>query len=302
MLNSAPRLRLDNSQSKATRDTNTDVNRLVISPITSVAAKPFTAGVPKKNRKAHETTVVTCVSTSVSKAFENPAASAAAGGLAAAQLLANALENQHIAIHRHTDGEDHAGDSRQRQHRAEARQCGDQQHAVEQQRERRIGARPTVVKQHDRHHCRQSGRACLHSVANRIRAEGRLHRPRLHDFDGRGQRAGAQVHREILRLLEIARAANLARVANRVLNHRDAENLLIEHDRRTPPDVGPRVLLESRGRVLAQRERGDRLAHAIRGDTRVAQVRAPDDGPAARQQYQVCRPSAAGRVASSFRS
>src|SRR5882724_8684213 len=47
MLNSAVRLRLDNSQSNAIRETNTDVNRLVVSPITSVAANPFTAGVPK---------------------------------------------------------------------------------------------------------------------------------------------------------------------------------------------------------------------------------------------------------------
>jgi hypothetical protein len=49
----------DNSQSKTTRDANTDVNRLVIRPITSVTANPFTAGVPRKNRKAQDTTVVT---------------------------------------------------------------------------------------------------------------------------------------------------------------------------------------------------------------------------------------------------
>jgi hypothetical protein len=53
------------------------VNRFVINPITRVSANPFTAGVPKKNRKRHETTVVTWVSTSVAKALENPAASAA---------------------------------------------------------------------------------------------------------------------------------------------------------------------------------------------------------------------------------
>ena len=74
MLNSAVRLRLNNSQSNAVRETNTDVNKLVVSPMTRVAANPFTAGVPKKNRKAHETTVVTWVSTRVAKAFENPAA------------------------------------------------------------------------------------------------------------------------------------------------------------------------------------------------------------------------------------
>jgi hypothetical protein len=76
MLNSGLPLCLDTSQSKATRETNTDVNRLVVRPITRVAAKPFTAGVPKKNKNAQNTTVVTWVSMSLAKAFENPAASA----------------------------------------------------------------------------------------------------------------------------------------------------------------------------------------------------------------------------------
>src|SRR5580693_8784840 len=88
MLNCAARVgmdgaRRDSSQSNATRETNTDVNRFVTRPITSVAAKPFTAGVPKKKRKAHETTVVTCVSTRVAKALEKPAESAAAADLPA---------------------------------------------------------------------------------------------------------------------------------------------------------------------------------------------------------------------------
>jgi hypothetical protein len=46
MLNSALRLRLDNPQSKANRETNTDVNRLVVRPTTRVVANPFTAEVP----------------------------------------------------------------------------------------------------------------------------------------------------------------------------------------------------------------------------------------------------------------
>src|SRR5579872_1006939 len=59
MLKSGLRLCLDNSQSKATLETNTDVNRFVVRPMTRVVANPFTAGVPKKNRKTQETTVVT---------------------------------------------------------------------------------------------------------------------------------------------------------------------------------------------------------------------------------------------------
>ena len=39
--------------------------------------------------------------------------------LAGPQFLADALEDQHVRIHRHTDGQDHAGDARQRQRRVE---------------------------------------------------------------------------------------------------------------------------------------------------------------------------------------
>src|SRR5215472_13127790 len=41
------------------------------------------------------------------------------GGLARAQLFADALEDQNVGIHGHTYGEDYAGDTRQRQNRAE---------------------------------------------------------------------------------------------------------------------------------------------------------------------------------------
>jgi hypothetical protein len=58
-LNLATRPCIANSQSNATRETNTDVNRLVISPRTSVVANPFTGGVPKRKRNMHDTTVVT---------------------------------------------------------------------------------------------------------------------------------------------------------------------------------------------------------------------------------------------------
>ena len=58
-LNLAVRPCIANSQSKAIRETNTEVNKLVVSPRTSVVANPLTGGVPKRNKKIHDTTVVT---------------------------------------------------------------------------------------------------------------------------------------------------------------------------------------------------------------------------------------------------
>src|SRR6266436_4518698 len=85
--------------------------------------------------------------------------------------------------------------------------------------------------------------------------------PLMRYFDSRGQSAGAQVDREVRGLLATSGAANLSGVANDLFNDRNAENLLVEHERRTFADVGPGVLLEARGRILAQRERSDRLLH-----------------------------------------
>src|SRR4029078_7002255 len=55
------------SQSKMVLETKTAVKRLAINPITNVTANPLTGPVPNRNRKAQETTVVTCVSIMVRK-------------------------------------------------------------------------------------------------------------------------------------------------------------------------------------------------------------------------------------------
>ena len=55
-----------------TRETNTAVNIENANPMTSVTAKPLTGPVPYVKRKNAETIVVTCVSTIVPKARENP--------------------------------------------------------------------------------------------------------------------------------------------------------------------------------------------------------------------------------------
>src|SRR5438309_5989692 len=58
-------------------DTNTAVNTLAIKPIVNVTANPRTGPSPNKNRKAHETTVVTWVSTMVHHALLKPFSTAA---------------------------------------------------------------------------------------------------------------------------------------------------------------------------------------------------------------------------------
>ncbi len=138
---------------------------------------------------------------------------------------------------RHPDGEDRSRHTGQRQHSSEARERGDQQHPVQQQRKRCVGSRTPVINQHDDYDRREAGGARLHAMADGVRAERGFNGEFLDDFDGRRQRARTQVNCEILRLGETVRAANLAGVPDGVLNHRRAQNLPVENDRGTVSDV-----------------------------------------------------------------
>ena len=68
MLSTSPRSLWLRTQSKITRETKTAVNKLANKPKVSVTANPFTGPVPKMNRIAADTIVVTCVSTMVIQA------------------------------------------------------------------------------------------------------------------------------------------------------------------------------------------------------------------------------------------
>ena len=61
--------------------------------------------------------------------------------LAVSQLFANALEDQHVGVHAHTDGQDHAGNSRQGQRRSAESQESQQDHQVQEQCQVGVDAR-----------------------------------------------------------------------------------------------------------------------------------------------------------------
>ncbi len=114
----------------------------------SVTAKPLTGPVPNWNRKIAEMTIVMCVSMIVAKAFEKPFSIAVFGARPAAQLLADALEDQHVRVDRHADRQDEAGDARQRQRGLEERHGAGEQDRVQEQREHGVPAGAPVVDDH----------------------------------------------------------------------------------------------------------------------------------------------------------
>ena len=83
-----------------------------------------------------------------------------------AQFLTDAGENQHVGVHRHTDGEHDTRNTRQCQRRTNQRHEGDQQHQVGRQRHDRNHAEDAVIENHEQHDQRETELHGFHPEAN----------------------------------------------------------------------------------------------------------------------------------------
>src|SRR6266513_122722 len=101
------------------------------------------------------------------------------GRFACAQLLANALEDKHVRVNAHTDCQDHAGNSRQRERRSTEAEEPEQNYKIQDQRQIGIHARKAVVNQHEYQYCGHTHDRGLYAVTNGIGAQRRPHRPLL---------------------------------------------------------------------------------------------------------------------------
>ena len=126
--------RRDSTSSNIVRETNTAVNTFDSSPKDSVVAKPRIGPVPNWNRNAAAMSDATCVSRMVRKTRSKPAATACFAPLAVRQLFLDALEDQHVRVDAHADGQDEAGDARQRHRRADVGHEPEQDHQVHDDR------------------------------------------------------------------------------------------------------------------------------------------------------------------------
>ena len=109
------------------------VKTVVTMPMAKVTAKPFTGPEPSKNSTAAAISVVTLVSMIVASALGETGVDRLDHRAPAASLLADALIDQHVGVHRHADGQHDAGDAGQSQRRAEQRQDRDDHRHVERQ-------------------------------------------------------------------------------------------------------------------------------------------------------------------------
>src|ERR1035438_4666749 len=197
--------------------------------------------------------------------------------LAGAQFLADAFENQHIGIHRHTDGQNDSGDTGQGQDSMEVRHCRQQDNSIERQRQHRVDARALIVDQHDGDHGHQSGEAGDDAGVNVIGAQRRSDGALLVINHARRQRTGTQVAREIDAFFFTAQTGDASRVLDLGLNGGHADDLVVQNDCQFVADVGFGVTAETAAAILGEAEIGFPLAELILAGTRVAHLAAGDD-------------------------
>ena len=117
------------------------------------------------------------------KRLGEPGRECCADGLTCPQFLADALENQHVAVNRHTYRQDQARDSRHGQDRPKTRERGEKQQSVQSQCEGRVRTSPAVLKQHGQNDRCQTSRTSYQAAMHRIGAQRCFHSMLLQQFD-----------------------------------------------------------------------------------------------------------------------
>ena len=221
------------------RTSTVAVNRVVMMPTQMVTAKPRTGGEPKMNS-------VTCASSVVTLTVDDGAVGALVAGLQGRQrlaaglhLLAHALVDQHVGVHRHAEGEQdarHAGQRQRGAHDREDRQHDDQVH---HQRDVREPAEQPVERRHEHQHQHEAGGEREGAGADRIGAELRPDALLLDDVERRGQGAGAQQQGEVGRRLRGEIAGDLPGAAgDRLTDDRRLDDLAVQDDGEGLADIG----------------------------------------------------------------
>ena len=245
----------------------------------SVTAKPRTGPVPMKNSTAAAMNVVMLESRIVRSALVKPASSAVIARAARPHLLADALVDQHVGVHRDADGQHDAGDAGQGQRRLQEREQAEDHADVDGDRDIGEQAEQAVGREHEDDHQDRAQVGRVDAGGDRVLAEAGADGALLDDGQRRRQRAGAEQDRQVVGLLDREIAADLAGAAgDRLADHRRRDHLVVEHDGERPADVLQRRRAEAAGAGIVEAEGDDRLARAlVEAGLGVDQVLAGDD-------------------------
>src|SRR5258708_3487795 len=199
--------------------------------------------------------------------------------LAVAQLFANTLEDQHIGIHAHADGQNHSGDPRQSQNSFEVANEPKQNDQVKNQRHISIDTGSTVVNQHEDQHSHHSDDGSTDTRTYRIRPQRRPDRTLFQIFHARRQRARTQDHGQVLGLLlgHVA-PADFAAVADRLLDVGNLLHFIVEYHAQPVIYVGGSEVIEALSTFSGEGEAYTGLTVLVAVGLGVAQIFAADRG------------------------
>ena len=254
------------------------VNMLAAMPMIRVTAKPLMGPVPNWNRNTAEMTVVRLESKIVQNAFLKPASMADLGDLPEVEFLADALEDQHVGVHGHADGQDDAGDAGQGQGGVEIGHDAHQDQHVQQQGQHRVDAGGPVVDQHEQHDQQQAAEGGHQPLADGIGAQRGADGPFLDVFQRRRQGARAQHQDDVVHLVDGEAAVDDAVAGDDVLDGGHALDAVVEDDGERLADVGGGEPLELGGPLGIEGEADGRGAVLVLGAAGALQVLAGNDG------------------------
>src|SRR5665213_9769 len=199
--------------------------------------------------------------------------------LAGTNLFANTLEDQHVRIHAHTNGEDDSGNTRQRQRGFGEAQEAEQNNQVEEQRQIRVDAGTTVVDEHERHYEKHAHNRGRDTLAYRIRAQGCSHGAVFKIVERSRQCAGAQHFGQNLDLYWRETARDVTLIVNAAIYTGYFAHVSAHQHGHALAHVLARIVVELFAGVVGQREVYTALA-GVRIDSRIsgAEVAAGNDG------------------------
>ena len=178
------------------------------------------------------------------KGFAVTGVERAAQGFAGGEFLADTLEDQHVGVHRHADGEDDAGDAGQRERGADRAHDAEEDDDVQDERHVCDEAGEHVIDQHETGDGDDAIQRGLEAAGDGVFAERRVHFAGGDDgdgdFEGVFEDAG-----ELLRLFGGEAAADARAAAeDRFVDVRGGINLAVQHDGELVADVFLRDLGE----------------------------------------------------------
>ena len=147
-------------------------------------------------------------------------------GVAVADLLADALEDENVGVHRHAHREHDARNARQGERRLQHREHRHHHHQVDGQREVGHEPEPPVVERHQDQHQDEADHDGAEALVDVRLAQARAHGALLHDLDGGRERARAQQQREVAGLLGVVEAGDLEPLPELIADRGDVDDLL----------------------------------------------------------------------------